>query len=163
MNILPLRAKDYHYRNRLRTGEVATALLQSTQVHFTIIDAFISNHGSQGIRHSKPLETRTFIAGNNLLLTDWAGALKMGLDPYASTLNAHALRHIGLPENYSIDGDLTAYEGWQYPSHFLKESVRQRNDIPAVNKLCRPWLQTVNTELFPFRQNLNFTRNWDRV
>ena len=151
MNILPLRAKKYHYRNRLKEAEVATSLLKNTNVHFTIIDAFISNHGSQGNRHSNPLETNTFIAGNNLLLADWVGALKMGLDPYASQLNGEALRKIGLPENYKIDGDLSVYPSWQSASPFLRESVRLRNDIPAINKLSKPWLQTVNTELFPFK------------
>ncbi len=151
MNILPLRAKDYHYRNRLPVGEVATSLLQHTGVHFTIIDAFVSNHGSQGNRHSNPLETHTFIAGNNLLLVDWVGALKMGLDPYASKLNVHSLRKIGLPKNYKIEGDISTYSGWQSASPFLRESVRQRNEIPAINKLSKPWLQKVDTELFPFK------------
>jgi uncharacterized protein (DUF362 family) len=151
INILPLRAKDYHYRNRLNSGEVATSLLENTEVHFTIIDAFVSNHGSQGNRHANPLETHTLIAGNNLLLVDWVGALKMGLDPYVSKLNGPALRKIGLPEKYKIDGDLSNYPIWKSASPFLKASVNQRNEIPAINKLSKPWLQEVNTTLFPFK------------
>ncbi|MCB0841093.1 MAG: DUF362 domain-containing protein, partial [Bacteroidetes bacterium] len=152
IHILPLRAKTYHYQHRFDPGEVATSLLTYVSADFNIIDAFISNHGSQGSRHSRPLETRTMIAGNHVLLCDWVGALKMGLDPYASNIHGAALKKSGLPENYQIKGDLNVYQGWEKISPFLRDSVLKRNSIPAIQKLSQPWLQEVNTEYFPFKQ-----------
>ncbi len=155
LNVLPLREKEYHYRHRLNTGEVCVALLQHTPVHFALIDAFVSNHGGQGTRVHNPLLTRTMIASPNVLLADWAGALKMGMDPYASGLNAHALRTLGLPKKYHFLGELAPYAGWQNVSLLLSDSVQQRNEAFWIDRLARPWLQSVNHELFPFKNALD--------
>jgi len=151
LHTLPLRQKEYHYRLRLPASDVACELLQQTPIHFAFIDAFVSNHGSQGSRANHPMDTRTMVAGNNLLLVDWAGALKMGLDPYASTLNAGVLKHIGLPKIYEIRGDLSSYPGWKTPSLLLADSAAKRDASPFIGRLARPWLQQVNTSLFPFK------------
>ena len=151
LHVMPLRQKEYHYRNRLSAADVAGELLRHTPVHFTLIDAFVSNHGSQGSRADHPLNTRTIIAGNHLLLTDWAGALKMGLDPYASTINTKALRTMGLPKDYAIEGSLRNYPDWQSPSLLLADSTVARDASPLVSRLVRPWLQKVNTSLFPYK------------
>ncbi len=155
LGVLPLRDKDYHYRHRLKPGDVCLELLRQTPVHFSLIDAFISNHGSGGVRVARPLITNTIIAGDNLLLTDWAATLKMGLDPFVSTINALALRRLGLPPDYRIEGDLTHYEGWRNISPLLADSVRRRNQRPDVSRLIIPWLQVVNQVLFPFKEVLN--------
>ncbi len=155
LGILPLRAKDYHYRHRLSQEEVAVGLLEHTQVHFAIIDAFNSNHGSLGGLHSTPLETLTFIAGNHLLLADWVAALKMSLDPYASRLNAAALRKLGLPKLYKFTGDLAPYPGWKNVPIHLRESTRKRNESILAQRLADAWLQQVNTEFFPFKNILD--------
>ena len=86
LRVLPLRDKIYHYSHRLRPEELGVDLLRQTPVQFSIIDAFISNHGSQGSRAENPLKTRTIIAAPGLVLADWVAALKMGLDPYVSPL-----------------------------------------------------------------------------
>lgn len=149
--VLPMREKEYHYRNRLDLPEVCCDLLQHAGVHFSIIDAFVSNHGNEGFRRANPVSTRTMIGSSDLLLADWAGALKMGLDPYTSPLNAKALREIGLPPKYEITGNLTPYPSWKNVSLLLSDSVRKRNESAAINRMARAWLQSVNTELFPFR------------
>jgi uncharacterized protein (DUF362 family) len=151
MNILPQKAKYYHHYFRLRPEEVATVLLERNDIDFCIVDAYYSNHGMQGNRHSKSLQTYTFIAGKNILLTDWAAALKMGLDPYCSTINSYALKKYGLPKKYKINGDLTVYTGWQNVPRLLAESVQARNKNPVVRQLSQAWLQTVDTEIFPFK------------
>ncbi len=151
LHALPMRQKEYHYRQRLPAPDVAVELLRHTPVHFAIIDAFVSNHGSQGSRANRPLDTRTLIAGNDLLLADWAAALKMGLDPYASPLNANALKTIGLPKKYDIAGSLRAYPGWKTPSLLLADSVAKRDASPFISLMAKPWLYAVNTELFPFK------------
>lgn len=152
LGVLPSRAKEYHYQHRLNIEAVAADLLQAYPPHFCLIDAVQSNHGYQGIRHHNPLATHTLIAGEQLLLTDWVAALKMNLDPYASPLNAHALRHLGLPKTYDIRGELAPYEGWQNVPMLLSESVRRRNQHPAVHQLANAWLQTVDKEQFPFKK-----------
>ena len=155
LSILPLRDKEYHYRHRLKAWDVCVDLLKRTPAHFNIIDAFVSNHGSEGTRAAHPLETRTIIASANALLADWAGALKMQIDPYVSAINAKALRDVGLPKRYEIVGDLSPYQDWKNVPPILLESVRRRNEAPTISRAVKPWFQSVNRELFPFKDVLN--------
>ncbi len=151
MGILPLKAKDYHYFHRWSAPEVMSDLLKNTSVDFTLIDAWLSNHGSQGQRHANPLETKTFIASDHLLLADFVAASKMGTDPYTSSLNAHALRTIGLPVHYDIQGDLSPYPNWKNPSIHVRRSTEKRNQNPALRQLSKAWLYEVDTEVFPYK------------
>jgi uncharacterized protein (DUF362 family) len=155
LGVLPLRDKEYHYRHRLKPWDVCADLLKQTPVHFNIIDAFVSNDGSEGTRTVHPLETRTIIASPSALLADWAGSLKMQIDPYISQINAKALRDIGLPKHYEIVGDLSPYQGWKNVPPILLESVRKRSDSPAMSRVVKPWFQSVNKELFPFKDLFN--------
>jgi hypothetical protein len=155
LGILPLRDKEYHYRHRLKWWDVCADLLKQTPAHFNIIDAFVSNHGSDGTRAAHPLQTRTIIASTNALLADWAGALKMQVDPYVSPINAKALRDIGLPKRYEVVGDLSPYQDWKNVPPILLESVRKRNEAPTIGGVVKPWLQSVNKELFPFKDVFN--------
>ena len=159
LGVLPLRDKDYHYRNRLKPWDVCADILVETPPHFNLVDAFTSNHGSEGDRASHPIETRVVIAGPDALLVDWAASLKMGLDPYTSTINAKALRVIGLPKDHEILGDLTPYAGWINVPPLLSDSVCKRNESPMFSRLVKPWLQSVNRELFPFKDLLNDRAN----
>jgi uncharacterized protein (DUF362 family) len=168
LQALPLRDKDYHYRHRLKPQDVCVELLERTPVHFGVIDAFISNHGGGGTRVSRPIETRTMIASANLPLADWGAARKMGLDPFVSPINAAALREIGLPAGYEIVGDLTPYAGWINVHPLIADSARRRNEWLSLSRLLKPWLQTVDPELFPFKDVVNerlnqfLTRNLSR-
>ena len=99
IDILPQKAKQYHYYFRMRPEEVAASLLQRNEIDFCIVDAYESIHGMQGTRHNKSLATHTFIAGDNVLLTDWVASLKMGLDPYCSSINSYSLKKTGFPRN----------------------------------------------------------------
>jgi uncharacterized protein (DUF362 family) len=155
MGVLPLRDKDYHYHHRLRPWDVCLDLLRQTPVHFGIIDAIVSNHGSAGSRVPRPLVTETIIASRDLLLADWAAATKMGLDPHASQLNARAFREIGLPVAYEVVGALTPYEGWANVHPLVADSVRKRNEWTSLSRAIKPWLQPVNRELFPFKDAVN--------
>jgi uncharacterized protein (DUF362 family) len=155
LDILPLRDKEYHYRHRLKPWDVAVDLLAAAPVQFSIIDAFVSNHGGAGTRESHPIATGTLIASPHLLLADWAATIKMGLDPYASPLNARALQMIGLPADYTIDGDMAAYPDWINVHPLLDDSVRRRHQSVALSRMNKPWLQAVNHELFPFKDVIN--------
>ena len=155
LHVLPLRDKQYHYFHRLDPAEACMALLEKTPVHFAIIDAVVSNHGSDGIAVANPLTTNTVMAGDNLVLVDFAAAFKMGLDPYCSPLNGKVLRAVGLPRRYGIDGDLSPYPGWQNVPLVLCDSVQRRNRSVAVARTVRPWFQSVNTELFAFKNGID--------
>ena len=155
LDVLPKRDKDYHYRYRLKPWDVCVDILKQTPAHFSVIDAFVSNHGGAGSREARPLPTQTIIASKDLLLADWAAANKMGLDPFTSPINARALEEIGLPAGYSIVGDLRPYEGWINVHPLMADSVRKRNEWPELGRIMRPWMQSVNTELFPFKNPIN--------
>jgi len=159
LGVLPLRDKDYHYRHRLDTGDVIVELLRRTPVHFSLIDAVISNHGGEGTCRVTPLHTGTLVAGPGIVLIEWAAALKMGVDPYVSALTARVLREVGLPPNHRIDGDLTPYKGWRNPSPLALHSVRHRYRSVSVRRTVRPWLQPVNRDLFPFKNPVDDRMN----
>ena len=152
---LPLRDKDYHYHNRLKMEDLIGDLLQQTPVHFALIDAFVSSHGSAGSRLERTLDTHTIIASRDLLLADWAGATKMGLDPFSSPLNAAVLRRLGLPLKHQIKGDLAPYSGWINVHPLMASSVQTRNQWLEISRLIKPWLQRVDQNVFPFKDVIN--------
>lgn len=151
ISVLPLRDKDYHYKHRLNRRDVLVELLKHTKVDFCIIDAYIGNHGNAGSRVARPIETRTLIAGHDLLLTDHIAALKMGISPDASECHAEAVRQLGLPEPHRVDGDLTPYSNWINVHPLVLQSTRERESWPEISQLLQPWLQMIDHEAFPFK------------
>ena len=126
-------------------------VLREAAPHFNIIDAHTSAHGGAGQRAARPLATHTLIASESALLADWAGAARMGLDPYASPVNAAALHALGLPADPVIEGDLTPYPLWRNVHPLLARTARQRNRSDGLGALSAAWLQSVDRELFAFR------------
>jgi uncharacterized protein (DUF362 family) len=155
LGVFPFRDKYYHCHGRLAAPEIVSELLQRTPVHFALIDAVVSNHGADGIRMNNPLPTNTLIGSPSILLADMAGALKMGLDPYASPLNAYALRALGLPPKYRIEGDLTPYGGWKNVPPLLADSVRKRNRTVPLRRMVQPWTHSVDRLYFPFKREID--------
>jgi uncharacterized protein (DUF362 family) len=151
LNVLPLANKQFHYRVRLKPWDVALAVLQQTPPQFTIIDAIVSSHGQAGGQVPHPLDTQTIIAGQHPLLTDWVGAIKMGLDPFASRINGKALATLGLPEPHHIIGDLTPYEHWENVHPLWAALVQRVNESPALSQVMNLGKLSVNRELFPFK------------
>ncbi len=151
ISVLPLRDKDYHYKHRLNRTHVLVELLKHTKVDFCIIDAYSSNHGNAGSRVARPIETRTLIAGQHLLLTDHIAALKMGISPDASECHAEAVRQLGIPEPHRVDGDLTPYSHWINSHPLVLHSTREREAWPEISQLLQPWLQMIDHEAFPFK------------
>ena len=152
LGVLPLADKDYHYRARMQAGVAVCELLRVTPVHFALIDATISAHGSGGGRAPARIETASIIGSSDPLLADFVGALKMGLDPYVSPLAATVYRTFGLPERYAVHGNLGVYPGWRNVSPVLADSRRKRARVQAADRLLAPWLQVVNADLFPLEQ-----------
>jgi hypothetical protein len=130
-------------------------VLKRTPVHFSVIDAVVSNHGSYGSFKANPLQTDTIIATEDIILGDFVGALKMGLDPYVCPVNALVMRNSGLPKHYKIAGSLDPYRNWQNVPVLLSDSVRRRNAYLPGHQMARAWFQSVNKEIFPFKNYID--------
>ena len=106
IGVLPLIDKDLHYRKRRHPGDVVAALLGAAPVQFCLIDAIVAAHGAGGRRAPAAIDTDTIIAATDIVLADYVGALKMGLDPNVSPTFARSLRTHPLPERYIVAGSL---------------------------------------------------------
>jgi len=159
LGVLPLPDKTLHYRRRRHPGDVAAALLSVAPVHLALIDAITSTHGAGGRRSPEPIETATLIASSDILLADYVGALKMGLDPVVSPILARLLRSHALPERYAVSGGLGAYPGWTNVPTPLLRSTQSRAGAVALDRLVEPWLQCLDPELFPLRHPLDARLN----
>jgi uncharacterized protein (DUF362 family) len=159
LGVLPLADKEDHYRRRMPAGAVVTDLLRAAPVHFAVVDATVSAHGSGGARAPLALSTGVVIASRNVLLADFVGALKMGLDPYVSPLASAVFRAIGLPARYTVDGNLAVHAGWRNVDPLLRDAVRRRDALPGAARLFAPWLQTLDAELFPLKHTVDAKLN----
>ena len=126
-------------------------LLRTAPAHFNLIDAYTSAHGAAGHRAPQRLETHAFIGCVDALLADWAGAAKMGLDPYASPLNAVALQAVGLPRNYEIAGSVAPYPLWRNVHPLIADSARRRSRAEGLGSLAAAWFQATDRTRFPHR------------
>jgi uncharacterized protein (DUF362 family) len=148
---LPLTDKRYHYYQRLRAHEVATELLRAYPVQMAVIDAFTSSHGSAGVRKGAPIETRTIIAAGDPLAADSIAARKMGIEPGTSKMTAHALDAVGVQGEIEVSGNTGAYAGWRNVHPLLAGAAQARNRWPAASWLLSALTQSVNRDLFPFK------------
>ena len=155
LNVLPLRDKHYHYRSRLKPWDLVVDLLRRTPVHFTIIDGFISNHGGGGWRASRPLMTRTVIAGDDLLLVETVAAKKMGLDASMSRVTAAALRTLKVSVPHAVIGPRDVYRDLVTVHPLLVDAARRLTDWTEASRMLRPWLQCVDTVRFPCKMPLD--------
>lgn len=155
LNIHPSVAKDPYYLHRVLASDVVLDILHLVPPHFTVIDAFVSNHGNAGTRVRSPIDTRTIIAGSDAVLTDWAAALKMGLDPHVSSINAQALRESQSKFPSHMIGPLQPYKDWINVTVRLRDSVCRRNRSVEMMRTIRPWFQSLDRDLFPFKNALD--------
>lgn len=151
LGVLPMRDKDLYYNHRVRAEDACSDLLHLTPVHFAVVDAYVANGGNAGARYGSPVFCSTIIASSNGALTDWTMAIKMGLDPYRSPVVARILRDDGLPEKPQVMGDLAPFPGFPNVYPMVADAVRKRNESVDVQRTATAWLQTVDRELFPFR------------
>lgn len=124
LSVLPLNDRLFHYRQQQKPWDLCMELLQHTPIDFALIDAWQTADGL-GLSAKHQQDTRSLIAGNNLLWVDWLGAVKMGLDPSASRLNAHALERMGLPTERQVEGDLSPWMGVRTVHPLVADSFRQ--------------------------------------
>jgi uncharacterized protein (DUF362 family) len=159
VGVLPLVDKDYYYRHRFEVGQVVAELLQVAPVHIALIDAIVSGHGAAGRRAPVPIETGTIIASRSAVLADYVGALKMGLDPYVSSLTRRVVRVLGLPRRYRVEGNLAPYPGWRNVPPVITDSSRRRDASVVLSRTVQPWLQALDAERFPLKEPLDAQAN----
>ncbi len=135
---------------RRAPAEDALRVLREAPPHWNFVDALSSAHGGAGHRAPRALATHTLIASRSAVLADWAGAARMGLDPYESPVTAAALRAFGVPP-HRIDGDLSPYPLWRNVHPLLARTARQRHAAEGVGPLAAAWFQTVDRERFALR------------
>lgn len=159
LGVLPLTDKDLHYRKRRRAGDVVADVLVAAPVDFCLVDAIVSAHGPGGRRAPAAIDTRTLIAASDIVLADYIGALKMGLDPATSPLYARTARTHPLPRSYTVSGALTPYPRWQNAPLPSLRAARLRGEAEALDRLIEPWLQRLDPELFPLKHPLDARLN----
>jgi uncharacterized protein (DUF362 family) len=159
IGVLPFADKTTHYRRRRHPGDVVAALLAVAPVDFVLIDAITSAHGAGGRRSPEPIDTGTLIAASDIVLADYIGALKMGIDPVLSPTLARVLRSHPLPARYTVEGSLTPYAGWRNVPVASLRSTQARAGATALDRLVAPWLQRLDPELFPFKNPLDARLN----
>jgi uncharacterized protein (DUF362 family) len=159
ISVLPLIDKDLHYRRRRHPGDVVAALLSIAPVQFCLTDAVISAHGMAGQRAPTPISTDTIIAAHHPVLADYIGALRMGLDPSISPLFERVHRTHPLPRRYTVSGSLAPYADWTNVPIPLLRTRQMRSKAETLDRLVTPWLQQIDTELFPLQQPLDARLN----
>jgi uncharacterized protein (DUF362 family) len=155
IGVLPLPDKDLHYRKRRHPGDVVAALLAAAPVRFCLIDAIVSAHGAAGRRAPEPVSTGTLIAATDVVLADYIGALKMGLDPATSPIFARILHAHPLPTHYAVAGKLGPYANWTNVPALRLRTARMRSNAGTLDRLVEPWLQRLDPELFPIKHPLD--------
>ena len=146
--------KHLFYHSRLKVQDVCFELHKQFPIHFNIIDAISSSHHNTGAQVAQNIFTNTIIAGDNTILVDWVGALKMGIDPHLSPLNRKALKYEGLPEDDRIVGSLKPYENCEQV-HPLTFDVLLRLDKNAkVRDILWPATFENNDKLFQWKNTI---------
>jgi len=110
---LPEWDKMKHYHGKRREFyECCILILDAFPVHFGFLDAWVSGDGFSGhVRDSRPNDTRTIFAGENIFALDWVMGEKMALDPTSNYVIQEAMRRWQKPE-ISGEGDLTPWTPW---------------------------------------------------
>jgi hypothetical protein len=159
IGVLPLTDKGLHYRRRRHPGDVVTALLAVAPVDFILIDAITSVHGTGGRRSPDPIATNTLIAASDIVLADYIGALKMGLDPAVSPILSRVMHTYPLPPRYTVSGSIAPYAGWKNIPVSVLRSTQARAGAVTLDRLVEPWLQCLDPELFPLKNPLDARMN----
>ena len=111
--VTPEQDKYWHYHKQREYDEVTIDMLAAFDVHFGIIDAWVSADGLFGFRGDPtPEHTHTILASRDLLALDWMGCAKMGIDPMDSSVVKLAVKRWGKPV-FHVRGDTTPYPDWE--------------------------------------------------
>ncbi len=142
LGALPATDPNREYRQRRDVGEVATALLDAMPPQLAIIDARASGG--------------PWLVSRDIVLADYAAALKLGIDPAVSPLFATLSSARPVPAAHAFDGDPTpaperAPEAISEPAPtpWAAKLARARAANADFAALTDPWLQMLDREAFP--------------
>src|SRR5882724_222583 len=152
---LPLMDKDYYSRVRMDLAPALASLLRRTPVSFSVIDACDSAHGSGGRQAPVRANTHAIICGHDLLAVDCAAAGKINADYAQSPLLKGMIEVCGLPNLSDIRGPRRKFSDFKLPSPQLVVSSQARDRSPFFARLLAPWLQQIETDLFPLKHPLD--------
>lgn len=108
----PEQNKFLKYHKDREVDRVTIEMIKEFPVHFGIIDGIWSSDGVLGIKADyTPKNTKTMIAGSNLMAVDIVGGQKMGLDPMKSSFVKLATETFGKPA-IEVIGDTSVYDDW---------------------------------------------------
>ena len=125
---LPLANKFLEYHCRRDIYHTTMEYLSAFPVHFGLVDGWLSADGPFGVfAEPAPNETRTIIAGGDLVAVDWVGASKMGIDPMLSKHMDLAVGLFGKPE-IDLIGDASPYRPWLNVPMVLTLAAREGMD-----------------------------------
>lgn len=146
--------KAYH---KIREFDWPTIeMLKHFPCHYGLIDAIWSADGLLGLKADySPRHTKTIIGGENIIAVEWAGARKMGLDPFESRIFALAVTAFGLPE-IDWQGDRSVYKGWVNVPPLLDKFL----DVGEEYYTYANWVGFISSEMdpaFPPKVTYRFT------
>lgn len=125
---LPLANKFKEYHCGRDIYQTTIDYLRLFPVHFGIVDAWLSADGPFGVfADTGPNQTRTIIAGADIVAVDWVAATKMGIDPMVSKYMQLAVDVFGKPE-IELVGDRGLYWPWLNVPAILPELAHKGMD-----------------------------------
>ncbi len=154
LRMLPLRNKSYHYHQHADVGDICYELAQSVKIDFCLIDAFNSNHSKMGSYANTPIATLTIIAGQDMVKTDAAAVIKMGLKLENSALYKKIIALESPFDSSNVTGSLEQYSHWQNTDLVISESSKYRKQAFYLENMIEPFFFQVDAEIFPFKEPL---------
>jgi len=124
---LPMQNKLKEYHGKREYDWPTIESMKHFPVHFGLIDAIWSADGEFGVfANSNPKQTKTMLAGENLIAVDWVGATKMGLNPDTPGVGRYlplAVEAFGRPERIDWIGDRSVYQPWTNVNEVVLKSL----------------------------------------
>ena len=116
---LPEQDKVVEYHCKQKVGDWTARLIHAFPVHFSIAAGYASADGWFGVKMKAIFKkTHLFIAGEDILAVDHAGAQLMGLAPEKSVMYTSLIKYIK-PRPYQIVGTESPIKAWRTVPEFL--------------------------------------------
>jgi hypothetical protein len=116
-------------------ADVVADLLLTMPPDISILDATVTSDGPAGTSVRRAVRTDTIVASTSAVLVDVIGAALLGADPMRSPLLSGVVPVTGLPADYHVVGDLTAFPGIDYPPEPLLRTTRAAAGNPSLGRV----------------------------
>ena len=119
---LPEQDKVVAYHCKRKVGEWTARMIHEFPVHFSIALGYATADGWFGVKMKAIFnKTHTFIAGEDIMAVDHAGATLMDLDPKESIMYASLLKYRPF-KPYTVRGKLVPFKNWRKVPEFLVQA-----------------------------------------